>query len=194
MAENDTSMVENGTSDDDASASADAGSAASTTPDEVSVLRSRYAGQTAKVNELTSERARLIAEREALIRERDELRSGKANTDEAAKALLAQKDEEIAAIRREVALARIESKYPETFGELGEAAFGLSEEKLAAMEARLRGASGASEQEPPTPRGQNAARRDGVPAGGREPKEETSADILAALRSAPLPSEWGGGY
>jgi len=188
MADSDTSTVDNGTVDDDASASADAGAAASTTPDEVSVLRSRYAGQTAKVNELTTQ---LKAEREARTaaeKERDSLRSGAASSDETAKALLAAKDEEIARIRREVEVTRIQAKYPEVFGELGEAAAGLSEERLAAMEARLRGA-GVSE-EPPTPRSQNAARNEGSGDGGQ--REVTSADIIASMRSMAVPPEWGG--
>lgn len=188
MADSDISTVINGTADDDVSASADAEAAASTDPGEVSVLRSRYAGQTAKVNELTAERQRLIEEREQLRKELERAQKGTTSADEAAKALLAAKDEEIARIRREAELTRIQSRYPEVFGELGEAAAGLSEEKLAAMEARFRGAS--TSDEPPTPRGQNAARNEGSGDGGT--KDVTSADIIASMRSMAVPPEWGG--
>jgi hypothetical protein len=192
MADNDTNASQDGTQELDASASADAtGDASQTGKDEVSVLQSRYAGQTAKVNELTQQKAALEAQIAQLAQERDDARSGVTSADEAAKALLAAKDDEIAQLLRANKVTALQARFPEVYAELGEDAVNLSEEKLAAMEARFQGGAAGSE-EPPTPRGNNAARRDGVPTGGREQKVETADDVLASMRSMPLPAEWGG--
>lgn len=194
MDENDTPSTQDGTQEPAASASADATAEASQSGDEdVSVLRSRYAGQTAKVNELTQQKAALEAQIAQLAKERDDARSGVTSADEAAKALLAAKDEEIAQLLRSNKVTALQARFPEVFAELGEDAVNLTEEKLAAMEARLQGGAGAGSDEPPTPRGQNAARKDSVPTGGRETKGEPSSDdILAQMRTMALPAEWGG--
>lgn len=184
MADDDTELGVDETQPEEAPAKpADAAKDAPVAQDEVSLLRSRYAGQTAKVTELQSAKAALQAERDALRAERDALKTGEVNKDEALKALLAAKDEEIAEVRRETALARIEAKYPETFAELGEATASFSEEKLASLEARLLAKTDQSEdeeEEVPTPRRNNASRKDG---GSSEPKSESSADILARLKT-----------
>lgn len=184
MADDDTETGVEETQPEEAPAKADAPKDAPVAQDEVSLLRSRYAGQTAKVTELQTAKAALQAERDALRAERDALKTGEVNKDEALKALLAAKDEEIAAVRRETALARIEAKYPETFAELGEATASFSEEKLASLEARLLAKTDQSddedEEEAPTPRRNNASRKDG---GSSEPKSESSADILARLKT-----------
>lgn len=186
MSDNDTSTPNDGTQDAAASASVDANDNASTSgSDEVSVLKSRYAGQTAKVNELTGQTKAQSDRIKELEEQLKAAREGTASKDDVAQALLKAKDEELAAIRKEAALARIEAKYPETFSELGEDAATLSEEKLAAMEARFRGV----ESEAPKPRGNNAPRTDSAPA---KPKEETADDIVARLKTQGLPQEWGG--
>jgi hypothetical protein len=187
---NDTSTPVDGTQDGATTGTPVVNPPASGEGDDVSVLRSRYAGQTAKVNELAAQKQALEAAKADLEKKLAEAQTGVASKDDAAKALLAAKDAEIAAIRREATVARIEAKYPEVYRELGDDAVALTEEKLAAMEARLSG--GGEAHEPPPPRGQNPARTDGVPAGGREPKAETSADIIARLRTMAVPSEWGG--
>lgn len=189
--EHDSPAPDDGTPDLDASASADAAATASKTgQQEDPTLQSRYAGQTAKVNTLTEQNRILQEQLAAAQRERDEARTGVTTADEAAKALIAAKDEEIARERQERQLERIEIKYPETFAELGEAAVGLSEDKLASMEARLKGAA-AGEVETPTPRGMNASRQDSSAASSRD-KEETSDDIIARLSKMSLPESWGG--
>lgn len=184
MADDDTELGVDETQPEEAPAKADAAKDAPVAQDEVSLLRSRYAGQTAKVTELQTAKAALQAERDALRAERDALKTGEVNKDEALKALLAAKDEEIAQVRRETALARIEAKYPETFAELGEVTASFSEEKLASLEARLLAKTDQSDdegdEEAPTPRRNNASRKDG---GSSEPKSESSADILARLKT-----------
>lgn len=186
MADDDTELGVDETQPEEAPAKADAAKDAPGAQDEVSLLRSRYAGQTAKVTELQTAKAALQAERDALRAERDALKTGEVNKDEALKALLAAKDEEIAQVRRETALARIEAKYPETFAELGEVTASFSEEKLASLEARLLAKTDQSdddeeEGDTPTPRRNNPSRRDGGSGGAAKP--ESSADILARLKT-----------
>lgn len=152
---------------------------------DVATLRSRYAGQTAKVNELTAKVRTYEQELAKLRQALEEAQKGIASKDEAAKALIEAKERELDALRRETRAARIEAKFPEAYAELGEEALGLSDEKLAAIEARLRGAAA----EPPAPRLNNPARTG--PA-AKQPAEETVEDILARLRAMPLPWEWGG--
>ena len=191
MATDDTTLPDGGTQDPDASGSPDADGAASQGgADEVSVLKSRFAGQTAKVNSLTSENATLKEQLAAAQKARDEALNGVTKADEAAKALLEAKEQEIAQLRTSGKLATIEAKYPEVYAELGADAANFSDEKLAAMEARFQG-TGAGGDEPPTPRGNNAPRNEGG-AGAGQAKAETSADIVASMRSMTVPPEWGG--
>lgn len=154
------------------------------TPDEVTLLRSRAAGLDAKVTELS--KAQRAAEARAADAERklSEYEAGRVSSDEALRAQLEAKNAEVEAARKELALARVESRYPEAFRELGDTAASLPEEKLAAIEARLSGAS-AQDTEPPTPRGNNSTRTQN--GGTSAPKEETSADIIARLRTMPSP-------
>jgi len=190
MADNDTVHGDEGMQAEGASAS-DAQTPASNPDDgNVSVLKSQFAGASAKVNELTGQIKTLKAQHKEL---QDQLRAaheGTTTADEAAKALIAAKDAELAQVRREAQLARIESKYPEVFRELGEDAASLSAEKLAAMEARLKGA-GFEDDEPPTPRGQQAARRDSTSV---KPQEKTLEDMYAELERMPVPEQWGGSW
>ena len=188
MAEHDAPNSDDGTLND-ASGSDASDDASQGGEEDVSVLRSRFAGQTAKVNKLTeaqnADGAR-IKELEGLL---TEARNGTLSPDSAAKALLAAKDEELALARQETKLARIEAKFPEVFRELGPDATGLSDEKLAAMEVRVRG--GGSDEEPPMPRGQGAARHGSAAAA--PPKEKSLEDMYAELASMPVPPVWGGG-
>jgi hypothetical protein len=125
-------------------------------PDEVTTLRSRNAGLDAKVTEL--QRKATEAERKAAeaAQKLSDYESGKVQADEALRAQVAAKDAELALVRKEATLTRIESKYPETFGVLGEAAAALTEDQLAASEARMSGAGLSSD--PPSPLGANPSR------------------------------------
>lgn len=188
---NDNPVADDGTQEPEAPAAADAQATAPQGGDEVSVWKSRYSGQTAKVTELTTANTTLSKQLQDALARAEAAEKGVADKDEVAKSLLEAKEQEIAGMRRANELAVIEARFPEVFAEMGEAALGLTPERLASMEARL-SVAGVETTEPPTPRGQNAARKDGVPATGREPKEQTSEDILAQLRSMPVPAEWGG--
>src|SRR5512146_1229024 len=116
MPANDSLPEGNTTPDPNAPPAGDAsGAGSAAAPDELSTLKSRYAGQTAKVEQLTREQATLAAERDALKAKLDEVQKGEINKDQALKDQIAAKDAEIAATKREAALARIEAKYPETF-------------------------------------------------------------------------------
>lgn len=154
---------------------------ASATGDDASLLRSRLSGQTAKVNQLQAERDTIKAERDALALQVAAAQKGEVNKDEALKAQIAAKDTELAAIRQEAALARIEAKYPEAYAELGELAANMPADKLAALEARLTNAQ--TDEEPPSPRGNNGPRTTGA----AKPREESSQDILAKLKAQGLP-------
>lgn len=165
----------------DASAQADAAAAGSQADEsDTPSLRSRFAGQTAKVNQLTEAQTALQAERDELRRQLDAAQKGELDKDQALKDQLTAKDAELAAAKTDAALARIEAKYPETFAALGNDAAVLNETKLAEIEARLSG--GGETEEPPTPRSASAARPS-----GSEAKPETAEDVERRLKAMPIP-------
>lgn len=184
----DSATTLDGTQPDAAAAAADAAKAGSDSKggSDDSTLASRYAGQTAKVNILTTEKAQAIADRDAALARLAAYEAGKVDADEALKSQLAAEKANTEAARREAALARVEAKYPETFAELGDDAATLTEEKLASMEARLKGV--AQDDTPPvTPRRPNGPQNQG--AGTEPPKAETGDDIEARMRKMTIP--WG---
>jgi hypothetical protein len=137
--------AENGTASADAEAQStettetpapDAGTQAK---DEVTLLKSRAAGLDAKVTELTKAAKAAKAAEEAALAKLSDYELGKVQGDEALRTQLAAKEAEVAQVRTEAKLARIEAKYPETFGVLGAAASALTDDQLAANEARLAG-------------------------------------------------------
>jgi len=128
--------------------------------DEVTTLRSRITGYTAKVNELTSTQKALQKERDDLAARLAEIQKGTVDKDEALRSQMAVRDAEIEALRKEAALAKIEAKYPETFAVLGEAAANLTPEALAEAEARFKGVA-AETNTPPKPIGNNPPRTQG---------------------------------
>lgn len=176
MSDNDSQPGPDTTPDLNASADADAAGAGSqAAPDELSVLKSRYKGQTAKVNTLEGEQTILKQQLVEAQRQLGDAQKGVLDKDEALKAQIAAKDAEIEAIKQERNLVRIEAKYPETFAVLGEDAAGLSEAKLSENEARLRG--GSADIEPPTPRGVSPSKTNQrTPAG-----KPTIADVTAQM-------------
>lgn len=145
------------------------------TPDEVTTLRSRNAGLDAKVTEL--QRATKAAEQKAAeaAQRLADYEAGKVGSEEALRAQVAAKDAEIALARKEAALARVEAKYPETFAVLGEAAGSLSDDQLAAAEARFRGVGEVPETPTPKPLGANPQRAPGTAA---KAIEDMSVDEL----------------
>lgn len=159
-----------------------AGSAApdqgSVTADEVTTLRSRVSGYTAKINEMSTSNKALAKERDELRARLDEFQRGAVDKDEALRAVASEKDAEINRLLREAALARIEAKYPETFSVLGEAAVNLSAEALAEAEARFRGVS-AEQTVPPKPIGNNPPRTQG---GASSAQTNPEGETLAQLR------------
>lgn len=165
----------------DASAVADAGAAGSK---QDSTLASRLNGQVAKVNELTGKVSAAEAARDAAIAKLSDYEAGKVGADEALKSQLAAKEAELAAERQERALERARDKYPESFAELGAAAAALTTEQLAALEARL---SGATEEVVPTPRKHNESKTG--PGGKPAVKPPTFEDAKAAFLAGPVP-EW----
>jgi hypothetical protein len=151
-----------------------------TPPDEVGTLRSRNAGLDAKVTSLTQQAAAEKARADAAEARALALASEKENGDQELRALVEAQKLLIAKTAAEAKLARIEAKYPETFGVLGEDAAGLTEDKLAASEARFV-AGFAGEQETPTPVGSNAARtQSAVP---KAIEDMTAAELEKHLKS-----------
>lgn len=176
----DTGAAATGTPNADGSAAADPNAEAdSQTAGDGSdaLLRSRYAGQTAKVNQLTEAQKALEAERDALKKQLEDAQKGVIDKDQALKDQLAAKEAEAEAARRETRIARLEAKYPETFSVLGESAADLDETKLSEAEARFAG----TDAEAPTPRSASAP-RPGIGA----PKEQTKDDIIAEMRKYPI--------
>lgn len=153
-------------------------------PDEVSLWRSRFNGQTAKVTELTKAQEQTNARIASLEAELAKAREASASADEAAKALVAQARAELEQERSARRIDSLKARFPETFTLLGDAAAGLTEENLAANEARLTGTAGSTE--PPTPLRHNESKTSGGATGGQK-KERTAADIRAELESMPSP-------
>jgi hypothetical protein len=160
-------------------APAAAASGTVTQPDEVTTLRSRNAGLDAKVTELSKAEKAAIARAEAAEARAIELANGKDNGDAELRAQLSAKDEELGKVRREAALARIEAKYPETFGVFGDTAASMTEDQLAASEARF---AGVTETSTPTPAGINAPR---VIAGAKAIEDMTAAELEKHLLTMP---------
>lgn len=139
---------------DGSAASQQSATAGSASPQvDPATLLSRLSGLDAKVTSLQQQSAADRAAREAAERKLSEYEAGKVGADEALRAQLAEKDAELAKVRQEARLAGIQSKYPETFGVLGEAAAALTEDQLAASEARMAGTG-----TPPPPLGTAPAR------------------------------------
>lgn len=168
---------------------ADAHSAPSATqpdasqPDEYAKLLSRIAGLDAKVTSLKSETDAQRAAREAAEKKLADYEAGKVNADEALRAQLEAKERELAQTRREVAMAKIATAYPETFGVFGEAVVNMTPDQLAAAEARFAGAPGAGYRSP----GANPQRET---AGSKDPKDMSLEELRTAVKSAPE-AVWG---
>jgi hypothetical protein len=143
--------------------------------DEVTTLKSRNAGLDAKVTTLTQQIAAEKARAEAAEAKAQEYISGKANEDQDTRALLQRLNAELEAAKRVATAASLATKYPEAYGTLGEAITGLSEETLAATEARLRGVPVESHT-PPMPVGNQPSR---TPAAANKSIEDMS---LAELK------------
>lgn len=153
---------------------------------EVTTLKSRNSGLDAKVTELSRQLQVEKVAREAAAAKLSDYEAGKVGADEALRAQLELKEQELTSIRKEAQVTRVEAKYPETFALFGEDAITFSEDKLAASEARLQGVSPSTE--PPTPRGNNP-----TGAGALPPKKEDELDdILARMASqlAATPDPW----
>lgn len=151
-----------------------------TQPDEVTTLRSRNAGLDAKVTEL-SKAAKAAQEAAAAAAQRlADYEAGKVGNDEALRAQLEAKEAELAQVRKEATLARIEARYPETFGVLGEAAAALTADQLAAAEARFAGVAGAL-PETPKPVGVNPQRP--ISSGSKAIEDMSAAELRAHLKS-----------
>lgn len=168
-----------------ADASTDATAAGSGQPDEVSLWRSRFNGQTAKVTELTKAQEQTNARISDLEKQLTAAQASTASADEAAKALVAAAQAELANERSARRLDGLKARFPETFTLLGDAAAGLTEENLAANEARLTGGATAGSTEPPTPLRHNESKTSGGATG--KAKQESAADIKARLESMPSP-------
>lgn len=142
--------------------------------DEVTLFKSRIAGLDAKVTELQRAEAAAKALADEAKSKLAAYEAGTVGADEALRAQIAAKDAEIATARREAAAAKAAAKYPETYAVFGDDIAGMSEDKLAASEARLSGV--APVEEPPTPRGTSGARTPGV-GSGQEAKPPTKSEI-----------------
>jgi hypothetical protein len=150
--------------------------------DEVTTLRSRNAGLDAKVTELSKAAKAAAADRDAALAKLQSYEAGKVGADEALRAQIAAKEAELAAVRQEAALARIEAKYPETFALLGDAAANLSADKLAEAEARFKGVAAPETPAPaPKPIGNNPSRQ------ASSATEETFESIAQRLSTMTPP-------
>lgn len=153
--------------------------------DEVTTLKSRNAGLDAKVTELIKSAA--VAEQRAAdaAKKLADYEAGTVGNDEALRAQLQAKEAELNAARQEAALARIEAKYPETFGLFGAAAASMAEDVLAASEVRLKGVSG--EEETPKPVGNNPSRTQGGASSAAPKGQQTLADLEAEFKALTPP-------
>ena len=155
--------------------------------DEATTLRSRNAGLDAKVTSLIQQAATEKARADAAEARALALASDKENGDAELRALVEAQKLLIAKTAAEAKLARIEAKYPESFGVLGDAAAGLTDDQLAANEARLV-AGFAGQTETPTPVGANPGRtQSALP---KAIEDMTTAELRKHLATFP-PSAWG---
>ena len=166
-----------------AEATAAAATGTPTQPDEVTTLRSRNAGLDAKVTELLKAQAAEKVRADAAEARALELAQGKDNGDAELRAQLQAREQELAETRKLAALTRIEAKYPETFGVLGAAAASLTEDQLAASEARFAGVA-----ESPRPMGANPQR---PTTAGTKALEDMTADELRKHLATFSGSVWG---
>ena len=154
--------------------------------DEVTTLKSRNAGLDAKVTELQKEATAAKAAADAAAAKLADYEAGKVGADEALRAQLQVKEAELTETRKLAALARIEARFPETFGVLGAAAASLTEDQLAASEARFAGV--AAPPETPRPVGANPQR---PTAPGTKALEDMTADELRKHLATFSGSVWG---
>lgn len=153
--------------------------------DEVTTLRSRNAGLDAKVSELLKAQATEKARADAAEARALELAQGKDNGDQELRSQLQAREQELAETRKLAALTRIEAKYPETFGVLGAAASTLTEDQLAASEARF---AGVTESSAPRTLGANPQRPATAAA---KALEDMTADELRKHLSTFSSAAWG---
>lgn len=151
-------------------------------PNEVTLLRSRASGLDAKVTSLTQAAKDAIARAEAAEARALELAQAKEGGDAELRAQLKAQELLLAAAATDAKLARIEAKYPETFGVLGAVAAALTDDQLAASEARYAGVA----PESPTPNGTNPARA--IAAGTKAIEDMTAAELRNHLRTGFDPS------
>jgi hypothetical protein len=154
--------------------------------DEVTTLKSRNAGLDAKVTSLIA--AAAVAEQKAAdaAKKLADYEAGTVGSDEALRAQLQAKEAELATARQETALARIEAKYPETFGLFGAHAATMAEDVLAASEARLKGVAG-EDDENPAPVGNNASRTTGGATAAKAKGQQTIAELEAEFKKLTPP-------
>lgn len=154
--------------------------------DEVTLLKSRLAGQDAKITELTNKATAAETAAAAAAAKLTAYEAKTVGADEALRAQLVAEQQKTQAAEQKAALALIKATYPEAFAELGDAAAGLTEEKLASIEARLQGV--AADGEAKTPRGVNGARTGA--AAGTAAKPPTIADVEAQIRAQAKNFSW----
>lgn len=118
--------------------------------DEVTTLRSRNAGLDAKVSSLMEQLSAANKARETMEAKLADYEKGIASADEAARAQVARLEAELADVRKQATTSALAAKYPESHALFGEAIASMSEEVLAAGEARLKGVASES-NEPPVP-------------------------------------------
>lgn len=162
-----------------------AASGTPSTPDEVTTLRSRNQGLDAKVTSLSQQLAeaqRVAAEAQARALA---LAEGKENGDAELRAQLEATRAEAEQARQAAKLASIAQKYPETVAVLGDIAAALTDDQLAASEARYAGV--AAVPETPVPVGNNPQR---TVAGPKSIEDMSLAELRTHLGGF-APSTWG---
>ena len=125
--------------------------------DEVTTLRSRNAGLDAKVTSLSQTVKDALARAEAAEARALALAEAKENGDVELRAQLERERAENAKTRSEALAAKKALAFPEAFDVFGDAIANMSDEQLAAAEARFRGVP-AESTNPPKPVGNNVAR------------------------------------
>lgn len=145
------------------------------TPDEVTTLRSRNAGLDAKVTELSKAAAAAEARAQEAFDKLQAYEAGKVNADEALRAQLQAKEQELERTRREAASVKLQAQFPETYAVFGEAIVDFGAEKLAEAEARLKGVALPEESHTPPPVSNNAPRPQAGSA--KSPEDMTLAEL-----------------
>lgn len=179
MADQEPTQVDAGAAQEPTAGTATSPTAAAGTGggDRVTLLESRLSGLEARLSESGRAKSTAEKERDAALQRLADYEAGRLKDDEASQSALKAAVDRAAAAETSAKLARIEARFPETYAVFADATANMTDEQLAAAEARFTGARPSDDPiEPPTPRNPSTPRppATSTPAGDPDEKIETT--------------------